>query len=287
MPTNTPPSGSNRMPPATPPISIPASASKKRQRELPSIEDSLGSSINQNDVDENGDVDMHLPPSRTPAISPDLLHGRDIPTINPLVGQQELSRSQTGRFIESKLMEGLVTGKKEASDEIDHSGPSAKRNCVGEEASSSMMDISNIISSAAPRNSSLESPRIDEYAQALGVGWTKMGDDPDVLAACRGYSRYIENHYLLTNVEVLVRSKSLDSFLVRTARGYYLFNEELTEGRLVAKEFDVTLEKLKSPTIQFDGVPIYTSAAPEASPSKDDEMEASDMEMSEVRMAGP
>ena len=109
-----------------------------------------------------------------------------------------------------------------------------------------------------------------------------MGDDPDVLAAARGYCRNIENNYVLTMPEILAKSKGLEAFLVQTNEGYYLFNEGLTEGRLIANDYDTTLARLQSPEIQFNGLPIHAATAPGVTPSNDDGKVVFDVEVSEV-----
>ena len=128
----------------------------------------------------------------------------------------------------------------------------AKRQCVREESSST-----NIIDFAT---------RTPEYTQALGIGWAGLGNDPDVLAAARGYCRYLENHYPLTDTEILAKS-SLEAYLVKTNSGYYLFNDDLTEGRLIAQDFGVTLEKLKTSDIQFDGTASMRATITSKDPS--------------------
>ena len=131
--------------------------------------------------------------------------------------------------------------------------------------------------SSESQTPTIQDSEIDEYARLLGVGWISLGKDPDVLAALRGYSRYIENHYPLNNVVILVRGKSLESYLIRSSEGYFLFKEDLKEGRLIAKDISETLIKLRSPDIQFDSAgPIYAADSPDPLPSNDN---GSDVEM--------
>ena len=221
------------MPPATPAIPIPANSSKKRQRDDPSSDVSL-----DNSVDENGDLNIHLPPSRTPAISPDLVLGQGVSTIDPLTGRQALPAGQTESWFESTLEERLAKG---GHVDVPEDQQTKRRR---PEASSSTANPP--IGVTAGEQSSSQVPKIDEFTHALGIGWAKIEGDPDYLAACRGYCRYIENHYQLAGVDILAKWKSTDSFLINTDDGYYLFNEELTEGRLVAKALDTTMAWLKN-----------------------------------------
>ena len=264
------------MPPAMP-IPIPTSTTGKRQRD-PSP-DRISS---EPSVDENGDIDMRLPPTRTPAISPELLSGESVPAINPLTGQRTQPGSQVTQWVESKLEERLATARQEPPNQVDGSdSPRVKRKRGSQQSSA---DSTNFVTALTPATSSgLEAPQPDEFTQALGVGWTRLGDDPDVVAAVRGYCRYIENHYPLTNVEILVKSRSLDSYLVKTSGGYYLFNEDLSEGKLIAREFTATLAYLQGSRIQCEGTgPIYAATAAGISTSNCKEAEASVMEVADA-----
>lgn len=98
-------------------------------------------------------------------------------------------------------------------------------------------------------------PVIDNITIMLGVGWSRVNGDQDVLAAARGCARYIERHYPLSAVKILLKSKALDASLVETKEGYYLFQEDLNQGRLVSKNWDTCLANLKySSKITFEGL---------------------------------
>lgn len=265
------------MPPPSAPIPIPGSSSKKRQRDQMS-----NGTAHSPSADENGDIDVNLPLTRTPTISPDPFHGAGLPTINPFTGQQESPEKQ---MFESRLEEGLVTGRQDTADQVDGPGDeSSKRQCIREESTSNVIDFATMTPSTGSHRQGFQTPQADEYSRILGVGWTKLGEDPDVLAAARGYCRYIENHYPLTNVEILAKSRSLDSYLVKTSGGYYLFKDELTEGRLIAKEFEVTMARLGGSDIRFDGEgPIHAAAeTSDAASASANRMGPSDMEMSDI-----
>ena len=98
-------------------------------------------------------------------------------------------------------------------------------------------------------------PVIDNITIMLGVGWSRVSGDQDVLAAARGCARYIERHYPLSAAKILLKSKALDASLVETREGYYLFQEDLNQGRLVSKYWDTCLANLKnSSDITFEGL---------------------------------
>ena len=76
--------------------------------------------------------------------------------------------------------------------------------------------------------------RVDDYTLALGICWTKIAsEDPDTQAAARGWVKYIENHYprYVHGAEILPRSKGLNAYLVGCHEGFFLFSDDLLEGR--------------------------------------------------------
>lgn len=107
-------------------------------------------------------------------------------------------------------------------------------------------------------------PVIDNITIMLGVGWSRVNGDQDVLAAARGCARYIERHYPLSAAKILLKSKALDASLVETTEGYYLFQEDLNQGRLVSKNWDTCLANLKySSKIIFEGLEtLYARRSP-------------------------
>lgn len=107
-------------------------------------------------------------------------------------------------------------------------------------------------------------PVIDNITIMLGVGWSRVKGDQDVLAAARGCARYIERHYPLSVAKILLKSKALDASLVETREGYYLFQEDLNQGRLVSKNWDTCLANLKNSTdIIFEGLEtLYARRSP-------------------------
>lgn len=107
-------------------------------------------------------------------------------------------------------------------------------------------------------------PVIDNITIMLGVGWSRVSGDQDVLAAARGCARYIERHYPLSAVKLLLKSKALDASLVEAREGYYLFQEDLNQGRLVSKNWDTCLINLKNSTdIIFEGLEtLYARRSP-------------------------
>ena len=105
-----------------------------------------------------------------------------------------------------------------------------------------------------PKSYPLE-PAVDDYTVLLGVGWTRLNaGDAHIQAAARGWARYIENHYPLNDVSILLQSKGLSSYLVGCNEGFFLFHEDLGEGRLLGQTFETTMRNLRCQPVAFEGV---------------------------------
>ena len=101
--------------------------------------------------------------------------------------------------------------------------------------------------------SGVSEPTVDHFTHLLGVGWARISDDKDVQAAARGWSRYIENHYPLSMVRIVLRSKGLEANLAETGNGYFLFKDDLSEGQLVGSDWETCLANLQRRPIAFQG----------------------------------
>jgi len=113
-------------------------------------------------------------------------------------------------------------------------------------------------------------PEIDEATLVLGIGWTKIAsDNSDIQAAARGWARYLDNHYsrCIHNAEILLKSLGLNAYLVGCQEGFYLFAENLLEGRMVGKNWETTLQNLRSQPMIFEGEEVLS---PERTPGPDD-----------------
>lgn len=158
-----------------------------------------------------------------------------------MTGQKASPPNRSGTWFGDTLKEKLKSRMEEAPDEVEEESQSAKRPCAsrGED---------------------------HEHAHLLGVGWTGLGTDPDILAAIRGHGRYIDKHYRLTDPAIVLKNKSKEQYVVRCGEGCYLFKEDLTEGRLIAQEMEVTLDRLHEPEMKFDGKgPVYATSTSAAS----------------------
>jgi hypothetical protein len=91
-------------------------------------------------------------------------------------------------------------------------------------------------------------PVVDDYTLALGIGWTKIAsEDPDTQAAARGWVKYIENHYprYVYGAEIPSKSKGLNAYLVGCHEGFFLFSDDLLDGRMVARNWQDCIQNLR------------------------------------------
>ncbi|KAI8959483.1 hypothetical protein F5Y11DRAFT_359183 [Daldinia sp. FL1419] len=105
-------------------------------------------------------------------------------------------------------------------------------------------------------------PIIDNFTLHLGIGWSRLNGSEDIQAAARGWAKYIENHFPVTNVRIQLESKGLQSYLVEASEGYFLFSESLRQGRLVSKDLNQAFANLKTspPTFEASEAMIATES---------------------------
>lgn len=103
-------------------------------------------------------------------------------------------------------------------------------------------------------------PIIDNFTLHLGIGWRRISEDEHIQAAARGWARFIENHFPITNVRIQLESKGLQSYLVEANEGFFLFAENLRQGQLVSRDVQQTLANLKSTPPVFEGLAVMTAA---------------------------
>ncbi|KAK5661029.1 hypothetical protein OQA88_12408 [Cercophora sp. LCS_1] len=123
-------------------------------------------------------------------------------------------------------------------------GPSSRRSSPTREAINPMTASSD----------SIGQPIVDDFTFHLGIGWSRISEDEHIQAAARGWARYIENRYPVTNAKIRLESRGLQSYLVESDEGYFLFAENLRQGRLVSKSSEGALQNLKCSPPVFDGL---------------------------------
>ena len=107
---------------------------------------------------------------------------------------------------------------------------------------------------------SIAQPIVDDFTFHLGIGWSRISDDEHIQAAARGWARFIENHYPVTNAKIRLESRGLESYLVESCEGYFLFAENLRQCRLVSKTAERAIENLKCSPPVFDGPETMNAA---------------------------
>lgn len=126
-----------------------------------------------------------------------------------------------------------------------------------------------------------QAPVVDNFTLHLGIGWRRISDDEDIQAAARGWARFIENHFPITNVRVVLESKGLQSYLVESSSGFFLFSENLRQGQLVSQTVEGTLRNLQCSPPKFDGAETLSAAE---SPKPADSHTGSAVADTEMRM---
>lgn len=103
-------------------------------------------------------------------------------------------------------------------------------------------------------------PVIDNFTLHLGIGWRKIRDEEHIQAAARGWAKFIENHFPLSDVEICLESKGLQSYLVKASEGFFLVGEDLRQARLVSQNAETALRNLQSSPPIFDSAETLTKA---------------------------
>lgn len=152
--------------------------------------------------------------------------------------------------------------------------------------------IDDISRSTLRRESKFQDPVIDEATVALGIGWSTISRSDTMSQAARGWARYIETRFPLQSVTILWRNTSSPAYLVsavttdgrsrvsspmsllqRSASpwqrpvgspGYFLFDEALQQGKLIAKSWERALDNLRATPMVFEGDRVLEADADEA-----------------------
>ncbi|KAI4861364.1 hypothetical protein F4820DRAFT_451986 [Hypoxylon rubiginosum] len=103
-------------------------------------------------------------------------------------------------------------------------------------------------------------PTVDNFTLHLGIGWSRISGDDHIQAAARGWAKYIENHFPVTNVRIQLESKGLQSYLVEAAEGFFLFAEDLRRGQLVSKDLNQAFANLRMSPPVFEGAEVMFAA---------------------------
>ncbi|OLN95324.1 hypothetical protein CCHL11_04806 [Colletotrichum chlorophyti] len=169
--------------------------------------------------------------------------------------------SQSGTWVEEKAAQDQVRKTKEAIKRLhdQQQRPSLRSNKSQRLDQNTMPSLGTINRPAlVARSDTLpldnpSQPVVDQFTLHLGIGWRRISEDEHIQAAARGWARYIENHYPVSSVVIQLESKGLQSYLVEAAEGFFLFSEDLRQGRLVSKDVEDAMSNLKCSPPRFDG----------------------------------
>ena len=206
----------------------------------------------------------------TPASIPEEpVYGEGMVLLNSSTGISISAESQTGTWYEEKVE---TKSKLEWSTESRPEMPTSRKSVRLDPTAPPLVhsdDIAAALAPESPPKSSASHPTIDDFTYALGIGWTRLSpEDADIQAAARGWARYLENHYSrhIHGAEILLKSEGLNAYLVGCQEGYYLFSEDLLEGRLVGKHWESCLNNLRVHPIAFEGEGILLAERPGPDP---------------------
>ncbi|KAK7980737.1 SGNH hydrolase-type esterase domain-containing protein [Apiospora arundinis] len=182
--------------------------------------------------------------------------------------------SQSGTWLEEKAAKETARRNEEARSINQQDRPSLRSN------KSQRLDMNNISipSTNAPSNRTnpARDTVVDSYTLHLGIGWSRISDNEHIQAASRGWARYIENHFPVTNVNIQLESKGLQSYLVEASEGYFLFGEDLRQGQLVSKDLNQAFLNLKASPPIFEGTaPMAAAGTPQPTAAVDVDMDMS------------
>ncbi|CAD6503442.1 BgTH12-03106 [Blumeria graminis f. sp. triticale] len=173
---------------------------------------------------------------------------RSVPLAGPLYGRQ---RARTNTKLTSTL----------ALEKMCSTESNAPISKIRKIDTASLLEPNGPIfqTSGIPENR--EGSIIDSFTRHLGIGWSSLSDtDPETQAATRGWIKFIENHFPLSNVRIQLRSKGLASYLIESNEGYFLFGEDLKQGRLVSVNLEKTWINLQGACPIFEGQTIMEAA---------------------------
>ena len=220
---------------------------------------------------ETADADGSYFPSlvqqvSTPAPIPEEepIYGEGMVLLNPRTGLAISADSQTGTWYEEKAEKEALVKEVQAIESANQFRPkiSASRKSMRLSQSSINTDLANMLAqknapASPPKTANMSThPEVDEATLALGIGWTKMSnEDENIQTAARGWARYLENHYArhIHGAEFLLKSSGLNAYLVACREGFYLFSENLLEGKLVARMWETCLTNLQAQPMVFEG----------------------------------
>ena len=182
--------------------------------------------------------------------------GPGMTLVDSTTGRSTTAESQTGTWFEEKLDKERLTNP-QTSDEPANIDDKATRR----PSKSVRLDSPALLAESDAANTppfiEAPAPAIDAATLMLGIGWKVIPEDnADMQGAARGWARYIENHYALGEVKTVLKSEGQEAFVVHAREpqeGWWLFKEDLSEGRLVASTWESCVAGLRAVPTAFEG----------------------------------
>lgn len=169
--------------------------------------------------------------------------------------------SQSGTWLEERH---TAAEEKRSREDAEQREPRSHK--VQRVAQHVVPDNATAVSTSSPVSSTFASqngndaPVVDDFTLHLGIGWRQISTDEHIQAAARGWARYIENHFPITNAHVRIESKGLQSYLVEASEGFFLFAENLRQGQFVSATVQGALKNLQTSPPSFDDASVLCAA---------------------------
>lgn len=186
------------------------------------------------------------------------------------------AESQTGTWCEEKQE------TKEKAQPVRPIAVSRKSQRMNSSANVTIPSLNDIAAQKVAAIIDDKGNTIDTLITSLGVGWKNIMTNPTLSDASRAYSRYIENHFDLTEATVMLEKESLSAYLVRAkqhgVQGYFLFADSLQWCQLVGWSLQRAVSNLMAgPVPRVEGERLNArertpSSEPATPPSQDLDM---------------
>ncbi|MCJ1412260.1 hypothetical protein MMC19_006353 [Ptychographa xylographoides] len=191
-------------------------------------------------------------------------YGEGMTIIDPSTGRTISAESQTGTWweenleIERQASIKAIESVSQPSTIPDRPKKSLRLDSVSLSSTSTSINSPEIV---ADRSQKRQSAALDTASLILGVGWKSIGQEEDTKAAAKGWAKFIENHFIgIGDICILLKSEAHQAYLVRanqnsnSSMGFFLFTENLSEGRLVAETWESCITNLKASPLIFQGL---------------------------------
>ncbi len=168
--------------------------------------------------------------------------------------KEEARRNEEARAINQQARPSLRSSKSQRLDMNAISGSETQRR------PSPVRHAQSSITTPGLSADTNNQPIVDSFTLHLGIGWCRISDDEHIQAAARGWAKFIENHFPITNVRIQLESKGLQSYLIEASEGYFLFAENLRQGQLVSRDLNQAFANLKASPPVFEGLSPMSAA---------------------------